>query len=77
MTIEHGLPGDGALIVAAASWSSRLEFLEHRLHRADDEGQADEDQRDDDTGGGVGDLPGRNLQALSPKAASPAPRSSC
>ena len=42
--------------VAAASSTSLVELLEHRLHGAHDEGQADEDQRDDDAERRVGDL---------------------
>ena len=42
--------------VAAASSTSLLDVLHHRLHRAHDERQADEDQRDEDAERRVGDL---------------------
>ena len=40
-----------------------VEVLQHRLHRAHDEGQADEDQRDDDAERRVGDLDAERRRA--------------
>ena len=47
---EHGLPAVGAER-GRGLLDLALEILEHRLHGAHDEGQADEDQRDDDADG--------------------------
>ena len=43
----EGLPAGGAQ-ARRRLLDLRLEILQHRLHRADDERQADEGQRDDD-----------------------------
>jgi hypothetical protein len=49
--------------VAAASSTSRS-ILQHRLHGAHHEGQADEDQRDDDAERRVGDLDAERREQL-------------
>jgi hypothetical protein len=49
---------------AAASSTSACHLLQHRLHGAHDEGQADEDQRDHDAERRIGDLDAKGASKL-------------